>query len=308
MSRTGAALTAPALVRGVNMARKRDHTQWKAYLFLMPTLILFAVLLLFPIATVAGYSLFDNVITNKDPQFVGLKNFQTILSDSNFWAALGHISYFTVISVAFHLALGIFFAMLLNTDRLNKYVKGFFRAALILPWTFTVTIVAILWRLLLNPSGVVNSVLASGAVDWFGTVSTAMNSVIFVNIWNGYPFYMVSVLAGLQGISKDLYEAARIDGAKGPACFRYITLPQLKPVLTSLLMLDFIWTMQQFSLIYMTTGGGPLRATEVLGTYTYRLAFTRMKFSLASTSALIILFICMAACIFYVRHQTRSDV
>ena len=289
------------------MISKRFIKRCRPYLFLAPALILFAVLLLYPILTVVDYSLYDNVITNKNPQFVGLKNFQTILGSGDFWSALGNTAYFTVISVFFHLTLGVLFAMLLNTERLNRYVKGFFRAALILPWTFTVTIVCILWRLMLNPNGVINYLLGTGAKDWFGSVGTAMNAAVFVNIWNGYPFYMVSVLAGLQGIGKDLYEAARIDGASGPAAFRHITLPQLKPVLSSLLMLDFIWTMQQFSLIYMTTGGGPLRATEVLGTYTYRLAFTRMKFSMASASALIILVICMAACIFYVRQQTRSD-
>ena len=277
------------------------------YLFLLPALLLFGVLLVYPILTVGGYSLYDNVITNKNPQFVGLRHFQAILSDAGFWSALGNITWFTGVSVACHLGLGILFALLLNTDRLNKYVKGFFRAALILPWTFTVTIVAILWRLMLNPSGIVNYLLNTPGTDWFGTPSTAMWAAIFVNVWCGYPFYMVSVLAGLQGISKDLYEAARIDGATGLGSFRYITLPQLKPVLSSLLMLDFIWTMQQFSLIYMTTGGGPARSTDVLGTYTYRLAFSSMKFSRASASALIILFICMLVCVFYVRKQTRSD-
>lgn len=277
------------------------------YLFLLPALLLFGVLLVYPILTVAGYSLYDNVITNQNPQFVGLRHFQTILSDAGFWSALCNATWFTGVSVACHLGLGIVFALLLNTDRLNRYVKGFFRAALILPWTFTVTIVAILWRLMLNPSGVVNFLLNTPGMDWFGTPATAMWAAIFVNVWCGYPFYMVSVLAGLQGIGKELYEAARIDGATGPASFRHITLPQLKPVLSSLLMLDFIWTMQQFSLIYMTTGGGPARATDVLGTYTYRLAFSSMKFSRASASALIILAICMAVCVFYVRKQTRSD-
>lgn len=277
------------------------------YLFLTPALLLFALLLLYPILTVCGYSLFDNVITNKNPQFVGLSHFRFILSDPAFWSALTNIASFTIASVVCHLSLGIVFALLLNTDKLNKFVKGFFRAALILPWTFTVTIVAILWRLLLNPSGVINFILAAEGTDWFGSAATAMNVAIFVNVWCGYPFYMVSILAGLQGIGKDLYEAAHIDGANGFSCFCYITLPQLKPVLSSLLMLDFIWTMQQFSLIYMTTGGGPARATDVLGTYTYRLAFTSMKFSRASASALIIFLICMLVCVLYVHKQTRSD-
>lgn len=277
------------------------------YVFLLPVLALFSILLVYPMITVIWYSLFDNVITNKAPQFVGLKNFGIIFGDKSFWLALGNTLYFTCISVFFHLALGMCFAMLLNSDHINKHLRGFFRAALILPWTFTVAIVAILWRLMLNPSGVVNYIFGFGSADWFGNTRTAMNAVIFVNIWSGYPFYMVSLLAGLQGISKDLYEAGKIDGAGGPQAFWYITLPQLKPVLTSLLMLDFIWTMQQLSLVWMTTGGGPARATETLGTYTYKLAFSSMRFSRASASALIILAVCMVVGVFYVRRRTEGE-
>ncbi len=111
----------------------------------------------------------------------------------------------------------------------------------------------------------------------------------FVNIWAGYPLYMVSLLAGLQGIPKDLYEAAGIDGANEWHKFWYITIPQLMPIIISIALLDFIWTMQVFPLVWMTTGGGPIHATEMLSTYTYKLAFREYDLSLASASAIIIL-------------------
>ena len=114
---------------------------------------------------------------------------------------------------------------------------------------------------------------------------------------------MVSLLAGLQGIRKDLYEAAVIDGAGEIQKFRHITIPQLMPIIISIALLDFIWTMQVFPLVWMTTGGGPIYSTEVLSTYTYKLAFSSYEFSRASASAILILILSMSMTYFYVKHQ-----
>jgi multiple sugar transport system permease protein len=220
--------------------------------------------------------------------------------------------YFTLMSVIFHLILGLAFAMLLNTRVISPTTRAIFRVIYILPWVFTATIIAILWRLMLNPNGIVNYLLTvtglvSEKVEWLSSRALALHAVTFINIWAGYPFYMVSLLAGLQGIPDELYEAGTIDGANGPQLFRYITIPQLKPIIVSLAMLDFIWTMQQFTLIWMTTGGGPIRVTEVLSTFTYKLAFSSYEFSLASTSAFVILVLSMIVALFYVRNQRASD-
>ena len=182
----------------------------------------------------------------------------------------------------------------------------------ILPWLFTVAIVAVLWRLLLSPNGVVNYLLGTvgltdGQTDWLANPSTALAAVTFINIWSGYPFFMISLLAGLQGIPKDLYEAARVDGAGVVAQFRNVTLPMLRPIIISMALLDFIWTTQQFALIWMTTGGGPITATEVLSTFTYKLAFTQYEFSVASAAAVLVLLMSMVLAFFYVRHQKARD-
>ena len=180
--------------------------------------------------------------------------------------------YFTLMSVIFHLILGLSFALLLNTKLIGPIPKALFRVIYVLPWVFTATIIAILWRLMLNPNGVINyMLLATGLTDtkieWLSSRQLALHAVTFINIWAGYPFYMVSLLAGLQGISSELYEAGKIDGANGRQLFRFITIPQLKPIIVSLAMPDFIWTMHQFTLIWMTTGGGPIRSTGMLGTF-----------------------------------------
>ena len=282
------------------------------FAYLSTTLLLLAMLSLLPIGMVFFYSLQDNVIMNKNPQWVGFENYLKILGDAVFQQALLNTLYFTGMSVLFHLLLGLAFALLLNTRLVGPLTKALFRVVYILPWVFTATIIAILWRLLLNPNGVLNYLLlwtglVSDKIEWLSSRQLALHTVTFINIWAGYPFYMVSLLAGLQGISDELYEAGRIDGANGRQLFRFITLPQLTPIIVSLAMLDFIWTMQQFTLIWMTTGGGPIRVTEMLSTFTYKLAFSSYEFSLASTSAFVILLLSMGVAWFYVRKQRASD-
>jgi len=297
----------------------KNSTRWSPtrklvpYAYLSPTLLLLAVLSFIPIVTVILYSLVDNVIiTRKPPSFVGLSNYIEILSDSHFREALGNTLVFSGVSVIAHLVLGLSFAMLLNTQIIGIIPRALLRVIYILPWVFTASIIAILWRLLLNPNGAVNYLwvvlgLPGKGIEWLSSRQLALPAVTFINIWAGYPFYMVSYLAGLQGIPDDLYEAGKIDGANSVQLFRFITLPQLKPIIISLALLDFIWTTQQFTLIWMTTGGGPIRATEMLSTFTYKLAFSSYEFSQASTTAVIILAISTFVAVFYVRNQRLAN-
>jgi multiple sugar transport system permease protein len=281
------------------------------YGYLSPTLLLLAVLTVVPIVTVFLYSLFDNVIVNPNPpEFVGVENYIKALSHRKFRAALSNTLYFATASVVAHFVIGLSFALLLNSRLLSANVKALFRVIYILPWVFTASIIAILWRLLLNPHGVVNFVLLElGLVpellEWLSDRDLAIHAVTFINIWSGYPFYLVSFLAGLQGIPDDLYEAGRVDGANSWQLFRFITLPQLRPIIISLALLDFIWTIHQFTLVWMTTGGGS--NSEVLSTYTYKAAFSSYEFSEASTLAMVILAMCTVFGIFYVRSQRMAD-
>lgn len=278
------------------------------YFYVAPAALLFSLLMLFPMIMVIRYSLMDGAIMKKDAAFVGLQNYVTIFEDPIFWQAFGQTLYFTVMSVVFHFLIGLAFAVLLNTQRVDPIIRSILRVLYILPWLFTAVIIAIIWRLLLDPNGVINSILMAlhivdFKVEWFSSTSTALHALTFANIWAGYPLYMVSLLAGLQGIPKDLYEAAGIDGANELQKFWYITIPQLMPIIISIALLDFIWTMQVFPLVWMTTGGGPIYSTEVLSTYTYKLAFSQYEFSLASASAIIILVVSMSATYFYIKHQ-----
>jgi multiple sugar transport system permease protein len=300
---TPAAETAPATRAGRRPFTLRRLTP---YGYLSPTMLLILVLMVIPIVMVVSYSFKDNVIVEENPVFAGLANYSKVLTDPIFLVALKNTFIFITLSTIAHLVLGLAFAMLLNSPLLGGVTKAIFRVVFILPWLFTIAVIAVIWRLLLDPSGVVNYILTTfgqQGVNWLSNPTTALWALTFINIWSGYPFFMISLLAGLQGISSDLYEAAAVDGASAFQQFRNVTIPQLRPVLISMAVLDLIWTSQQFALIWMTTGGGPLNVTEMLSTYTYKQAFSSYEFSIASASAVIVLLLTMILAVFYVRQQ-----
>lgn len=295
--------------------RKKAH--WRStlepYLIIAPTVLIVVGLLLVPIAFVIGYSFFDNVITNLNPQFAGVKNYGTILSDPTFWSSALNTLVFSVASVVVHMVIGILFALMLNSKLIAGVPRTIFRVIYVLPWIFTAAVVVVVWRLMLDPAGVINYFLTTmniihQAVPWFADAGTAMLSITVMNIWSGYPFFMISLLAGLQGIPSDLYEAARVDGAGVNRQFFSVTLPSLRGILYSMALLDLLWTTQQFTLFWMTTGGEAINHTNVLSTYTYRLAFSNYQFSLASTSAVLILLASLIVAIFYVRQQKKANL
>ncbi len=280
------------------------------YRYLAPTLILMIILLVVPICMVIRYSFLDKAVVSPDPQMVGVENYATLFADSQFWNAVSNTIIFVVVSVIAHLVIGMVFAMLLNSKYFKTRTKTIARVIYILPWVFTASVVAILWKMMLQPSGIVNYLLnflpqVTRNTEWLSNQDIALAVICFINIWCGYPFYMISILAGLQGISEDLYESAAIDGATLTKRFIHITIPQLKPILISIAMLDFIWTLQSFNVIWMLTGGGPINSTETLSIYIYRLAFQKLDYSMASTAATVLLVVCVFIAIFYVRQQKK---
>lgn len=300
---------APASARN---KRRTDRSTLAPYGFLTPTFVLLLVLMVTPILMVIGYSLLDRVIVNPNNELVGFANYAQVLTDPTFFKAVANTAIFSSVSVIAHFVLGMAFALMLNSPMIGNRIKAVFRAIYILPWLFTVAIVAVLWRMLLAPNGIVNFFmtelgLTSEQIEWLSDPSLALPAVTFINIWAGYPFFMVSLLAGLQGISGELYEAARIDRAGPVRQFFSVTLPQLKPIIISMALLDFIWTSQQFALIWMTTGGGPIDATEMVSTYTYKLAFSTYDFAVASAAAVLVFGLSMVLAFFYVRHQKARD-
>ena len=304
--------TSDCTINDYAQMKTRIFKKLTPYAYTAPTIILLVVLMVIPICMVIYYSFFDNVIATDTSTFVGMTHYKNLLSNSKFGDAVLHTTIFVILSTLFHIVLGITFAMMLNSKLISRVTKSTFRVIYILPWVFTAAIVATIWRIIFNPNGVLNYLLRtvgliSERITWLSDASITLYVLIFINIWSGYPFFMTSILAGLQSISQDIYEAAKVDGANGIQKFFWVTLPQLKPILVSMTMLDCIWTTQQFSLVWMLTGGGPVNSTDVLGTYTYRLAFKNYNFSEASACAGLILIVILILSIFYVRLQHTED-
>lgn len=281
------------------------------YGLILPTAVLLVVLMVVPVVIVLANSVFTQVVTRDGGRFAGLANYVSVVTDPGFWPATLNTGIFSGVSVVVHLVMGLCFALLLNSPLIGKLTTGIFRTILILPWLFTAAVIAVLWRLILAPTGIVNYALEQlgiihASIQWFGDPSTALVAVTLMNIWAGYPFFMISLIAGLQGIPADLHEAATVDGANAWQRFWNITIPQLMPIILSMAVLDLLWTTQQFALIWLTTGGGPLGRTEMLSTFTYKLAFGEYDLVQASASAVLVLLFSLVVAVFYVRQQRRA--
>jgi multiple sugar transport system permease protein len=242
--------------------------------------------------------------------FVGFSNYIELINSERFHVILKNTLIFTFASVFFHLGFGLFLASLLN---INIKFRNLFRALQLIPWLFPPMVACIFWLLMYQRQlGLINNVLLSlnlshFAREWLGSPNTAMAAVIVVNVWLGYSFFTLMILAGMQNIPISLYEAAQIDGATGWKSFTHITLPLLKPVLLTLFILDTIWTFRVFDVIWVLTKGGPVYSTEVLATYTYKIAFTEFDYYKAATVGGFMLIIMVIFTLFYVSVYTRKD-
>jgi len=259
-----------------------------------------------PIVMVASYSFKDNAIVEENPVFTGLANYTKVLTDSTFLVALKNTFIFISLSTVAHLILGLVFAMLLNTPLLSGVTKAIFRIVYILPWLFTIAVIAVIWRLLLDPAGVVNYILtvvglAQHGVNWLSSPNTALWALTFINIWSGYPFFMISLLAGLQGISADLYEAARLDGASRWQEFGRITLPMLRPTLLLVSILTVAGYFQLFAEPYVMTQGGPLQSTVSVLYFMYEEGFKWWNLGSASAVAFLLFLMILAVTALQVR-------
>ena len=276
----------------------------QGYWFVLPALILFCLVLAFPIAY-AIYLSFFKVNPDFSLQFIGLDNFGDALNNRHFWNALKNTFIYTFFSIAFHLLVGMTLALALN----NEWFKGrrFLRILFLIPWTISFVVTAVTWQWIFNAQyGLLNAALrlsglATENITWLGSASLAMPTAIFVNVWRGYPFAMVMIYAGLQLIPTDQYEAAVVDGASRTQVFRHITLPNLRGTLITTTVLDMIWVFTQFDLIQVLTSGGPARKTELLTNLIYRVSFSFYDFGAGSAIATIMLIIVLILSLIYVR-------
>ncbi len=242
-----------------------------AYTLLLPVSILLAGLVAYPFGYAIYVSFTDRVVGN-DGQWIGLGNFRYLAQSPAFSAAIQNTVVLVVASDALKLAIGLGLALLVN-QRLPG--RGLLRSALMLPWAMPAFVAFLVWRVIYQPiGGGLNLLLtASGiwpeVVDWLGQRSTAMPAVIAASVWRGFPFWFVSILAALQNIPLELYEAARVDGASAWQRFWAVTWPAIRPVVIVTTLLSSIWTANSFENVWLLTQGGPSDATIVFPVLAY---------------------------------------
>lgn len=277
-----------------------------AALLVAPALAVTAAVALFPL----GWTLWESLHRHDlrmpwlGRPFVGLDNYAEILGDGRFWGAMLHTVFFTAVSVALEIGLGLFLALALNQAFRGR---GLVRAAVLIPWSIPTVVAALLWRFLFDAqAGIVNEILVGlGAFDapivWFVRAATAWVPVILADVWKTTPFVALLLLAGLQNIDPALYEAADVDGASPWRQLRSITLPLLRPALAVALIFRTLDAFRVFDLIYVLTGGGPGTATEPIALYAFNALFSNLRFGYGAALSVIVFLVTFLLALLYLK-------
>jgi multiple sugar transport system permease protein len=265
--------------RPVVAARRRLRVNEEVvmgYAFMLPIILVLVVLVAYPFATALWMSLHNKMIGFPIAKFIGLDNYGKVLSDPLYWKSLGNTVVFTLASVGLKLPIGLGVALLIDQ---RVVARGFVRGVVLLPWAMPALVAVLIWGWFYNDLfGLFNYILmqlhiTSEPLYFLGTAQLAMPSVIAVNVWRGFPFFAITLLAGLQGVSSELYEAGQVDGASALARFWHITVPGISTVMAVVTLLSAIWTFNDFMIIFSLPRGGPADSTMVLSVLTYQTAF-----------------------------------
>jgi raffinose/stachyose/melibiose transport system permease protein len=290
--------------------RNRNLRPWAmAGLFMLPALSLYVLFVLFPIVQAARYSLFDwNGLEPLD-QFVGLANFEKALNDPVFLGAVSHNGLIVVLSLVVQIPFAIGLALMLNRRFRGRSIL---RLVFFAPYVIAEVITAIVWSLLLQPNGLAEHLLSAIGLGeayspWLGDLDTVMVAMFFIISWKYFGFHMILLLAGLQGIPRELDEAAAIDGATRWQGIRYVTLPLLGPTIRVSVFLSIIGSLQLFDLVWVTTRGGPVNASNTMAVFMFDRGFVRFQFGYGSAIAVILFLICFVLALGYQRWVLRRD-
>lgn len=269
--------------------RQRDVAS--AWILVLPALVFMVAILLFPLAWSINLS-FTNKVVGADYEYIGFKNYISLLSDEKFRSALWHTVEFTALAIFFKTIFGVILALLMNMKFRGRSV---IRAILIIPWALPNIVSVLNWKWIFSThGGALNGLLTNiGLIDksiaWTSTAALAMFVVVFVNVWRGTPFIAISTLSKLQTIDSSNYEAANLDGANALQCFWYITLPTIKNALIVAVLVSTIWTVNEFELVWIMTGGGPAMATELLSIFSYKTVLTYRTIGVAAAVPIVLM-------------------
>ncbi len=279
-------------------------------LLLLPSLIVVFGIVILPLARTLYTSFFDvnSPFPGRYP-FVGLGNYRRTFGNPDFWAAIRRTAYFTLVSTWFELVLGLLLGLLLSVQFRGRAVL---RSIVILPWALPTIVNGLMWRWILNPSyGALNALLTQLHIipsyrSWLGTPFLALNMVIVADVWKTTPLAAFLILAGLQTIPRELYEAARVDGAGAIRGFLSVTLPLLIPTILVILVVRTIEAFKVFDIIYIMTRGGPANGTQSIAYYAYLQAFSNQLFGYGGALAYVIALFILGFALIYMRLLRRE--
>lgn len=278
---------------------------WLGYAFVLPTTFLLGLIVLYP--TIRGAVMAFQELSLLNPNqvtWVGLQNFEQMLSSPAFWEAFTNTVVLTAGAVSLEYVFGLGLALVLK-----QKLPGikFFRNFSMVTWVLPIVVMTIIFRFMVQPDyGLFNVVLSTFGVEtqyWFGSTTWAFPLIVVMHVWRNAPFFAIALMASMQSIPESLYEAAELDGAGTLEQFRYITLPNISYVSMIMIVLHVIFTVNDFEIIYLTTGGGPLGSTEVLATHVYKLAFNQYTLGYAASIGLTMLVLLMGFTVIYVKLE-----
>lgn len=295
--------------------RRRATFDWRSerllpYVLLAPAFVVTLVIVFMPMVQAVWTSFYDLILFKPNAsKFVGFGNYVKLFNDPVFWAALWNTLLWIGLTVPLQMGLGLLTALLLNRE---FPWRGLARALIIIPWALPSVVIALMWRWIYDPNtGVLNDILiylsvVQAAVPWLADPQVAIYAIIATLTWQGFPFFAVMILAGLQGIPKSQYEAASIDGASSWRQFLHITLPGIAPVLATAGLLRVIWVANSMDVIFVMTGGGPGYATYTLPLYAFIKARQNLDFGYGTSIAVTFTILLGAFVVLYLARTMRE--
>ena len=288
----------------------RSSDAWFGYALLLPAVVLITVLIGYPFVRALWLSFHKKLLGAPTAPWIGLGNYESLLRDTRFWAAVKNVFIFTGTSVALKLLIGLVVALILHEA---LPLRNLWRSIVLLPYAMPTLVSVLIWKWMYNDTaGVLNYLLTEtnirqGPMLWLADPGKAMASVIAVNVWRGFPFFVLTLLAGLQAVPQDLYEAAKVDGAGVWARFRAVTLPGILPVMAVVTLFSTILTFNDFAIIWVLTRGGPGNATDVLATLTYKIAIPGLELGKGVAVSVLMLPILVVLIVLLNRFISRRE-
>jgi multiple sugar transport system permease protein len=289
---------------------QKARTSILPYVLLSPAVLATVIIVFYPMVQALITSLYNNILWKpRAVRFIGLDNYIAIWNDPVFWSSLGRTAVWIGLTVPLQLALGLVTALLLNQ---TFRWRALARSLILIPWALPSVVIGLMWSWIYNPQvGLLNDLmlrlgLLQSAVPWLANPDTSLYAIIVALVWQGFPFFAIMILAGLQTIPHSLYEAADIDGASDFQQFWHITLPALKSVLVTAVMLRIIWVANSVDVIYVMTGGGPGYATHTLPLYALKRTYASMDFGYGSALAVSFSVLLLGAIYIYLRRVGKG--